>query len=693
MKLQSARLILHTMLTIFFGTSAVSADQPRVMTLVDLLEIPSLSSPRLSPDGSQLLYVLAKADWKANKQICHIWRTDVAGGEAAQITNGTNGESSPRWSPEGAWVGFLAKRGEDKEDQIFLISNRGGEAQTLTNRPSGAKSISWSPDGKFIYFLSPDPKSREQIEREELKDDVFAFDENYQPVHLWKIAIADKTETRITQGDYSVLDYQLSNDGMKITYHRSINPLFGDSDQGEVWVMNADGTGAVQLTRNYVPETSARLSPDNKHVLFLAKANEKFEYYYNVNLFLVPATGGDAERLLPDLPYEILDVDWSQDGQSIFFTANMGVHVELSQLDVATGKLKQITNGNHAIRSWHFCTAADRHVMSVDRPDNPGDVWMIASRPAADGGYGTPKQVTQVFDQLTERFRLPRQERVTWRGADGVEVEGLLFYPLDYQTGKRYPLVVQAHGGPAHSDRFGFGAWRDYIPTLTARGYAILKPNYRGSTGYGNAFLRDMVGHYFNHAHLDVMAGVDHLIDAGIADSDRLAIMGWSGGGHMTNKIITFTDRFKAAASGAGAVNWISMYGQSDVRIYRTPWFGGTPWQKKAPIDVFWDHSPLKHIAKVKTPTIILVGEKDVRVPMPQSIELYRALKSNGVSTHLYIAPRSPHGWNELRHRLFKMNVELDWFDKHVHNREYTWEKAPTLESREARSSEDAVSS
>ena len=150
----------------------------------------------------------------------------------------------------------------------------------------------------------------------------------------------------------------------------------------------------------------------------------------------------------------------------------------------------------------------------------------------------------------------------------------------------------------------------------------------------------------------------------------------------MTNKIITHTDRFKAASSGAGAVNWISMYGQSDVRIYRTPWFGGTPWQKDAPIDVYWEHSPLKDIWKVTTPTLVLVGENDIRVPMPQSVELYRALKSNGVPTHLYVAPREPHGWRELRHELFKVNVELDWFEKHALGRDYLWEEAPSIDQK-----------
>jgi dipeptidyl aminopeptidase/acylaminoacyl peptidase len=185
-----------------------------------------------------------------------------------------------------------------------------------------------------------------------------------------------------------------------------------------------------------------------------------------------------------------------------------------------------------------------------------------------------------------------------------------------------------------------------------------------------------MIGHYFNQAHLDVMAGVDHLIQRGIADPDRLVKFGRSAGGHMTNKIITVTTRFKAACSGAGAVDWISMYAQSDVRNNRTPW------QKDGPISVYWDNSPLKDICKATTPTIILVGQNDERVLLPQSVELYRALKSNGVPTHLYLGPREPRGWTKLRHELFKMSLELDWFEKHAMRRSYTWEKAPAEEQK-----------
>jgi dipeptidyl aminopeptidase/acylaminoacyl peptidase len=212
---------------------------------------------------------------------------------------------------------------------------------------------------------------------------------------------------------------------------------------------------------------------------------------------------------------------------------------------------------------------------------------------------------------------------------------------------------------------------------LTARGFAVLRPNYRGSIGYGNAFYRDMVGGFFTHAHIDVLAGVDALIRQGLVDPDKLAVMGFSAGAHIVNKLITFTDRFKAAAVFAGASNWISLFAQSDLRGNRTLWFGGTPWQRNAPIERNWDQSPLKYVANVKTPTLFLVGENDTRVGLAQALEMHRALKANGVPTRLEVAPREPHVWLEPRHQLFKGNVELDWIERYVMGRAYKWEAAP----------------
>ena len=650
------------------------AQGPRPMTLVDVMNVPQISDPQVSSNGREVLYVQTEPNWKANRRIGHIWKVNSDGSGLMQMTSGTDGENSPRWSPDGKTVAFIAKRGTEPDavSQIFLLSNAGGEARPLTSHATAVSNIAWSPDGALIYFRASDPKSDELKAREKVKDDVFMFDEDYQQQHLWSVSVASKIEHRLTTGSFSVLGYNLSHDGKKVVFHRAPTPLMEDSDQSEVWLMDASGSSLKQITSNHVQESDASLSPDNSQVLFLSQADQKFETYFNRKVFVASVSGGDAKVLMPQLPYEVDKASWSKDGKAIFFLANMGVHTELFKVAVMNPKPEQLTSGKHTLAGWTMSTTANEHIYTSSEMTSPGEVWI-----SGVDGSSPSKKVTAVYDYLPRQFKLPRQEKVEWKGADGVTVEGLLYYPLDYKEGQRYPLAVQTHGGPQASDKFGFGGAQNFVPVLAAKGYAVLQPNYRGSTGYGDEFLRDMVGHYFKNAHTDVLTGVDALIARGIVDPDRMVKMGWSGGGHMTNKIITTTDRFKAASSGAGAANWISMYAQSDVRTYRTPWFGGTPWQKNAPISVYWDNSPLKDIANVKTPTIFLVGQNDVRVPEPQSVEMYRALKSLGIPTHLYVAPREPHGWAELRHVLYKMNVELAWFEKYAMNRPYDWEKAP----------------
>jgi dipeptidyl aminopeptidase/acylaminoacyl peptidase len=662
-------------------TAGIRAQSPRPMGLVDLLNVPRLGDPQLSPDGREVLFTRSDSDWKSGRRVTHVWRARVDGGQTVQLTNGADSENDPRWSPDGGTIAFVAKRGDSEFNQIHLLAANGGEARQLTTHGSAVSEISWAPDGSALYFSAPEPKTADEKARDKVKDDVYAYDENYKQTHLWRVTVATREETRVTSGEFSVTSYQLSADGRKLVYHRAPTPLLGDGDQSEVWAANADGSAAVQLTKNSVGESGAAISPDDTQVLFVAGSNAAFETYYNGRLFVVPASGGPARVVAGERePYDIDRAMWSKDGKSIYFLANLGVHEELFVVPAGGGSPRQLTDGRHNIGPWSM--AGDRLAFTMSDATNGGDVW-VAGTPSPN-----PARVTHVFDYLARDFALGRQEAIQWKGADGVAVEGVLTYPVGYQSGRKYPLVVMTHGGPQASDKYSIGSAAYEIQVLAGKGYAVLQPNYRGSTGYGDAFLRDMVGHYFQNAHLDVMAGADEVIRRGVADPDAMVKMGWSGGGHMTNKIITFTDRFKAASSGAGVAQWVSMYAQSDIRSYRTPWFGGTPWQKNAPIDAYWNNSPLKDVANVRTPTIFFVGERDPRVPMPQSIEMYRALKSNGVPTHLYVAPREPHGWAELRHNLYKMNAEIEWFEKYATHRPYRWEQAPGEEPRGAKTTE-----
>jgi dipeptidyl aminopeptidase/acylaminoacyl peptidase len=653
---------------------ALHAQARRPMSLMDIAELPRTSDPQLSPDGRFVTYALGHADWKANRLIYQLWRQEIGGGAPVQLTFSDSGVTSTfsRWSPDGRTILF------HRDGQFLTMPADGGEPKALTKHATGVSFPTWTPDASAVYFLAADARTADERERDRLRDDVFAYDETYKQRQLWRVTVATGEEKAVTSGDSSVTSYRLSRDGTRIVAIRAPSPLQADAYRSEIWIMDATGEHARAITSNAVEEVEPELSPDNSQILFMAGANASLEPYYNQNLFVVAAAGGAPRALFPEFPHEFDRASWTSDGRTIVAVVNMGVHSEIFQIDPAARTFKQITDGRHSIPSspapvWSVEPSAGRIAFLFDEPTRFGDVWTM---PIAGG---TPTRVTGVYDDLDRRFALPRQEPFEWKGADGATVEGLLFYPADYDPSRRYPLVVQMHGGPTESDKFGSGAGllQNYFPVLTGKGYVVLRPNYRGSAGYSNAAFRDLVGHYFNNMHLDIIAAVDALIAKGVADPECLVIMGWSAGGHLTNKLITMTDRFKAASAGAGAANWISMYAQSDARASRTVLFGGTPWQAAAPIDLYWSQSPLKDAARVKTPTLFFVGENDARVPMPQSIEMWRALKANGVPTRLMVAPREGHQWTELRHVIAKANAELEWFEKYARGRDYTPEKTP----------------
>lgn len=641
------------------------------MTFVDAINLKQVSGPSLSPDGKQILFTITNSDWEKNGTISHIWRLNTDGTGLVQMTNGKDGESGGTWSPDGTIISFVAKRND--ESQIFFLNNSGGEAIEFSSHKGGVLNHHWSPCGTKIYFTAKDPLSEEEERKEKDKDDAFIFERDEKNTHLWQIDILTKKEKKLTDGDFTVRGFHISRDGKKMLYSAAPSPNYDDVLKAEIWIMELEDGCKTKITDNRIWEGSFALSPDNSQILFVADTNEKFEPYYQETLFLIPSSGGTPELLLPDFRYEIYSAVWSADGKMIYFVANMGVHVEIFAMDLNTKKTTQLTNGKHVIFGFDYIPEIHSIAYSVNTPYNPATFWM------ADMNDFNPCLIYDPYPEL-ENYKMAQVEVIQWTSTDGQGVEGVLFYPVDFEKGKRYPLLAHTHGGPQSSDKLMFDS---YAHARAGRGYAILKPNYRGSTGYGNEFLRDMVGHYFLHADDDVLTGVDYCVEMGLADPDRLGTLGWSAGGHMTNWLITQTDKFKAASSGAGASNWISMYAQSDVRIYRTPWFLGDPWHADSPLKTYRDHSPIFYVHQATTPTLIMYGENDRRVPLPQGYEMYRGLKANGVPTELVIFPRAGHGPRELRHRLYKMNKEFQWLDKYIMGRDFEFEKPPESKNKE----------
>ena len=662
---RGAFLMLVVSVSLAFTSSVATQTPKRPMTLVDLLNIPRVADPQISPDGRAITFMLTTPDWKANRRVAHLWRINTDGTDMRRLSSEAGPPPGARWSPDSSTIAFLSG------GSVHVMPADGGAPRQVSKR-TGVTEIAWHPSGAFIYFLALDPLTDAERERQRIRGDIIVLDET-RPRHLWKMAVADGSETRITRGTDYIFAYRISADGERIIMTRRPTRLPADTDRMELWNIAADGSTPVKLTDNAVPEEDGELSPDGSQVLFIARANHRQEPYYNANLFLVPATGGRVRALMPDFPYEVQRAGWAADGKSIWMIVNTGVRMHLFQVDLASAMPRQITRGDHALvpQSWGTA-AADRHIFMIDEPTRIGDIWTWAPGDAA------PRRVTGVYDYLDRDHALPRQQHVEWKGADGVRIEGVLTYPLDYTPGTRYPLLVQLHGGPEASERFGWSSILFYFqPAWAARGYAMLRPNYRGSSGYGNAFYREPVGGYFKQSHRDVLAGVDRLVAMGIADPDRIAMTGWSAGGHLVNKLITFTTRFKAASSGAGVANWISLYGTSDNRYDRNIWFGGTLWQKNAPIEAYWEHSPLKYVSSARTPTIFFIGENDPRVPMSQSMEMSRALNAQGVPAELHIAPDEGHDWQQPAHQLYKMNTELEWIERYTRRVQYTPEPRP----------------
>ncbi len=658
-------------LTAIFLSVALFSQEKKPMTFLDTINLKRVSGPSLSPDGKQILFTITNADWEKNGTVSHIWRLNTDGEGLVQMTNGKDGESGGTWSPDGRMVSFITKRNEER--QIFFLNNSGGEAIEFSAHKGGVLSHTWSPCGKKIYFTARDPLSEEEKQKKEDKDDAFIFERNEKNTHIWTIDIQTNTEKKLTDGDFTMRGFQVSRDGTKILFSAAPSPNYDDALNAEIWLLNLEDGSKTKITDNNIWESRFSLSPDNTQILFVADTNERFEHYFQDALFLVPATGGTPKLLLPDFKYEISDAFWSADGKTIYFNANMGVHVEIFALDLTSKKAKQFTNGKHTISRFDYIPKINSVAYSVNFPYNPTTFWI------ADMDDFNPRMIYDPYPEL-ENYKMAKVEAIQWKSTDGQAVEGVLFYPVDYEKGKRYPLLAHTHGGPQSSDKLRFDS---YAHARAGRGYAILKPNYRGSTGYGNDVLRDMVGHYFLHADDDVMTGVEHCVKIGLADPDRLGTLGWSAGGHMTNWLITQTDMFKAASSGAGASNWISMYAQSDVRIYRTPWFLGDPWHADSPLKTYREHSPIFYVHQAKTPTLIMYGENDRRVPLPQGYEMYRGLKANGVPTELVIFPRAGHGPRELRHRLYKMNKEFQWLEKYIMGRDFKFEEPPVCKSQE----------
>lgn len=612
-----------------------------------------------------------------------------SGGEARKISDQAGDVTSFAFSEDGKWVAYVAGKADQR--QIYLYSLQGGgSAAALTKHVTGVVNLAWSPDSTVIYFLAPDTVDVSERRRVEAKFDVKIANQEQSPRNLWQVKVDTRAENRLTNGDtVTVREFKVSHNGMWISYsaqstNRWIDPL--DHDEEESYVLNLATGKTERITENKVRETGTVVSPDGKWVAMTAP--EGFNYFRRDRLYLRPigGAGGAWKVLAADWPGDMQDLAWSADGKRVYFRDGVGTSSEMFSVDVASGLLSQLTQLK-GVADVDYHAETDQFVVKYENAVSPADYYLAK---ATDLGRRDSWRRMSDSNPEVEKFALGQYEVVQWKSSDGQTVEGILVKPVGYEAGKKYPLVVQLHGGPASAYMMNFsGSYGTYVHVFAANGYAVLQPNYRGSTNYGEKFRTQIAGDYFRQAFDDIMTGVDEMVKRGVADESKLGLMGWSAGGHWSNWALTHTDRFKAISTGAGASNWISMYAQTDVRRVREHYFQGTPYDN-------WDHfvtmSPLKYIKNAKTPTLIHCGHDDPRVPRPQSEELYTALKKLGVPVEFIVYPRMGHGITEPRYQMVKMASEFYWFEKWIKGRKewLDWkellETIPADESTETKS-------
>ena len=643
------------------SSAARSKDGKRLFGSAEALRVARVSAPRLSPDGSRVAYLVSSLDMdkdKPGKTVTHLWVVPATGPASAarEYTRGEKSVAGTRWSPDGKFIAFTMVAGEEKDahPQVWFEYADGGEPWQVTKHKDGVRGFEFSPNGKTLLFIASPAPDADQEKRQKLHDDAVVVDHDLKLAQLWTWDVATGAERQITHGDNNVTDAHYSPDGTHIAFTTTPTPLLDDNGLQTAWVMDV-ASGSVRKVADTPDYTSMpRYSPDGSSIAYLDTREASLGQQ---NLYVVPASGGQGRSLTTKFALNASEPFWSPDGRSVYFSSETRESNEIFAANVADGTVKQVTTMPGVIDISGVSTDGHTVVGTRADPTHPADVYR------SDLSFATIEPITNQNAWLAD-YALGSTEVITWKSSkDGMEIDGVVTKPVDFVASHKYPTLLNPHGGPTGASLLGFNPGEQI---MAANGYLVLEPNFRGSSGRGEAFASANQNDWGGGDYKDDMSGVDAVIARGWADPNRLGAFGWSYGGFMTFWIDTQTDRFKAISPGAGLPDLYSMYSQTDIHRYLRLFFN-----MKAPWDNFqeyWDHSPMKYVNNVKTPTMILHGQADTRVPIPQAEEFYRALTERHVPVEFVTYPRENHGFVEPRHIEDRYQRYLVFFGKYLNN-------------------------
>ncbi|MCK5650286.1 MAG: S9 family peptidase [Gemmatimonadetes bacterium] len=653
------------------GDTATSS--PRPLTVDDQFAIQRVGSPVVSPDGEWVAYTVSKTSLKEEKSETRIWMASTSGGDPIPMTAKGAPAGSPKWSPDGKYLSFTASRGEGAKSQVWVLDRRGGEARQLTDVKDGVSGFEWSPDGTklLLSIRDPDPDAPDSasrgsgaqsrtrkpwvIDRLQFKRDGQGYLTGSRHTHLYVFDVETKELIQITSGRWDEGSPVWSPDGTRVAFVSNRTEEPDGNSNSDIWVVAAANTdkGAtlIQVTTNHGSDGQPAWSPDGRSIVYVTVIQPELIWYATNNLAVVSADGEGAPRLLTtELDRNVRSPRFTEDGRSIYFLLEDSGENHLARIDVSGRNLQRPISGPLSVRSYHMGPGGMITTM-IGRTDLPGEIFRVEG-----GGL---EQVTHVNDDFLAGIRLGEVRNVQFPSLDGTEIEGFIHFPPGFQEGMRYPTILRIHGGPVsqYSHSFNFEAH-----LFAANGYLVVTTNPRGSSGYGQAFSHALWADWGNKDYEDVMAGVDYAIEEGWADPDRLGVGGWSYGGILTDHVITRTDRFKAAITGASEVLYVANYGHDH---YQQQWERelGLPWETR---EVWERISPFNRVASIVTPTLIMGGEQDWNVPIQNSEQLYQALRRLGIETQLVVYPGQSHGLRVPSYQKDRYERYLAWYDKYV---------------------------
>jgi len=680
-------------------------------TMEDLLRIRTLSGPQASPDGRRAVVTVSIADDDTNAFNTDLYlvalpREGEPPGEAIRLTRSPKGDHDPRWSPKGDRIAFISERPPEKASdeegsQAWIILPDGGEAWQAARVEGSVGALAWSPDGATLALLVTEPASADRKKRDKEKNDWTVVDSEFQRDQIWLADAASGASVQVTRGGIHFTSLDWSPDGSKLVVAGQPTPRVPDYFNANIYRLDlgkalarlkeeaaraaggspkpddaakGEAGGAPPALAEPAPILpapcacgTARYSPDGDTIAFLTQDDNR-EWFTNTYVATIRENGSGFRLLSRSFDEDAGAIAWTPNGDAILFEATTRLAGRVYRLPAGGGKAEALAGGDE-IFSDASLSRNGRVLYGVHQsPLDPPEVYALEISPE---GVASAPRPASAFNAWTAGMATRPKEPFRWKGAGGMEIEGLLVRPDGIPPGTRVPLLTIVHGGPSGSFVNDFTPRRGAYPIqiFAAKGFAVLMPNPRGSGGYGEEFRSSNRRDWGGKDYEDIMAGIDALVASGVADPNRLGIMGWSYGGFMTSRAITLTKRFAAASVGAGVTDTLSFVGTADIPPFERSYFGAWPWEDPA---VYTSHTAVYNARGVTTPTLIQHGEADHRVPISQGWELYVALEEQSVPVEFVTYPRQGHGFREPKLIRDSMRRNLEWFSRWI-----LGEKAP----------------